>query len=249
MKKFTKSSIVLIIAIFVMGMFLACTPTDGEGGDGGNNDGGDGGNNDGGDGGDGGDSGNTGTVVLSENFEELEEGEITEYTVTDDVNGGETEFSWEVGVDNTGNKMALVNIGTVYHNDTRLEFTKVDLASYTKVTLEFEYALSYTFAMCDSYPDDEGNSVPMNGEGSIDGGYDMRVMIKEGDDGEWEDICHEDTFEGFEDGVELDGEFHPHSVDISDKAAGKSDIVIAFWVVGNDVGQAFLDNVKITGEE
>ncbi len=250
MKRFTKISIVLIIAMFVISMFLACTPTDeggdgsGDGGDGGNNDGGDGGN----DGGDSGDTGDTGTVVFSENFDGLQVGEMTVYTVTDNVAGGETDHSWRIeGTDAA--KSAVVKITTnppEFNNDTRLEFPKVDLTSYTNVTLEFWFWVSYAYSMTD-----EVNGNALDGGEAHEGGYDMRVMVKEGS-GDWTELCHENTFTALDENQVVPPagealELMSHSVDLS-AYAGKSDVAVAFWVIGGDCDTTTLDEVKIIGK-
>ncbi len=203
----------LIITMFVMGMFLACGPTDGEN--------------------DGGDSGDSETVVFSEDFES---GNLDAYTITDGVATGSTNSYWKIA-ELTNTNVAEVDAYYGIKNDSRLEFTPVDLTSYTTVTLDFTFRLHHYWCI--------GNPNANGGDNVKEGGYDMKVMVKEGT-GEWTEICHEDTFTGF-DGNGAPFKSIPHSVDLS-AYAGKKDVTVAFWVIGEDCATASIDDVKIKGE-
>ncbi len=239
MKRFTKISVVLIIAMFVMSMFLACQPTDG--GDGGSGDGGDGGS------GNGGDTGDTGTTLLEDNFES---GVLnTSYNVTDNVKGGQTDFSWGIR-EYKGNKLLAVDVEKAtskFNNDSRLELTPLDLSSYTAVTLSFDFWLSRRWSM-----NAEVNGNTVNGGPNVhEGGYDMRIWVREGTE-DWTEenceVCHEDTFTDF-DGSHDDSYdiLMSQSVDLS-AYAGKKDITVAFWVIGQDAAATLIDNLKIKGK-
>ncbi len=228
MKKYTKISIMLMISMLVMSMFLACGPN--------------GGGNDGS-----GDDEDSGTVLFEEDFQS---GNLDDYTVTDGKKLGSTNYSWEVYAFFEGkkNKMAVVDIGKdesgnfLDDNDTRLEFTSVDLTSYKKVTLKFDFWLSHKWSL------DKGDG----GTHVKDGGCDMQIMVKEGD-GDWKYLCHEKSFTDFDtkyDYSETNPDSYksmPQSVDLS-AYAGKKDITVAFWMIGEDSSPAYIDNVKIMGE-
>ncbi len=240
MKKITKITIFMIMLVSLMSFLFACSPEI--------------------------------TDVLTEDFEAEGLDLATTYKIVD---GTPTDNTWTIGeVDNKNTteenegeksseenteekkeeRWARVAIDFAHNkdnNNSRLELVTYDFTEFTGVYFDADFYGVYKWAIDgveennDRSSEGESTELPEGGK-VIEGNYDLQVVVKVGD-GDWKVVWHEkDDAEFLPKDYEDVGTFGKINADLSQMCAGKSDVTIGLWVVGNDANMAGVDNIHIT---